>query len=248
MNLNDPHEMSAIAGEYVLGTLDDDEHGEVARALPGNPALAAEVAAWQDRLLGLTGRVAPLDPSSALWSRIDASLTSLTGLQTDPAAQPDAILRDPQIAANEPFWRRIRVWQGLSALAVAACLVMATMLTANRAIEPPTRYIAVLQTPDKVPGWLVETSTSGNLKLVPLTVDTTVPEGKSLQFWTKIDGAAGPTSLGIVRAGQAMEVDLARLPGVANNQLFEITLEPPNGSPLNRPTGPILFIGRSVKV
>jgi anti-sigma-K factor RskA len=32
------------------------------------------------------------------------------------------------------------------------------------------------------------------------------------------------------------------------NQLFELTLEPANGSPLDRPTGPIQFIGRAVKV
>ncbi|MEG2631164.1 MAG: RNA polymerase subunit sigma-70, partial [Comamonas sp.] len=39
-----------------------------------------------------------------------------------------------------------------------------------------------------------------------------------------------------------------RIPGVQPNQLFELTLEPPTGSPTGRPTGPIHFIGRSVKV
>ncbi len=39
-----------------------------------------------------------------------------------------------------------------------------------------------------------------------------------------------------------------RLPPLESNQLFELTLEPPNGSPLDRPTGPIQFIGRAVKV
>ena len=32
------------------------------------------------------------------------------------------------------------------------------------------------------------------------------------------------------------------------NQLLELTLEPVNGSPLNRSTGPIQLIGRVVKV
>ena len=41
---------------------------------------------------------------------------------------------------------------------------------------------------------------------------------------------------------------LDKLPPLQPNQLFEITLEPYNGSPLNRPTGPILFIGRAVKI
>ncbi|HCP03638.1 MAG TPA: anti-sigma factor, partial [Pseudomonas sp.] len=33
---------------------------------------------------------------------------------------------------------------------------------------------------------------------------------------------------------------------VQAGQLFELTLEPEGGSPLNRPTGPVLYIGRAV--
>ncbi|MCF5827267.1 RNA polymerase subunit sigma-70, partial [Pseudomonas syringae] len=32
------------------------------------------------------------------------------------------------------------------------------------------------------------------------------------------------------------------------NQLFELTLEKSTGSPIGKPTGPIQFIGRAVKV
>jgi anti-sigma-K factor RskA len=38
-----------------------------------------------------------------------------------------------------------------------------------------------------------------------------------------------------------------KLPPLQPNQLFELTLEPVDGS-TNRPTGPIQFIGRAVKV
>ena len=55
-------------------------------------------------------------------------------------------------------------------------------------------------------------------------------------------------SLGLVKPGQSLEVPLDKLPPLQPNQLFEITLEPYNGSPINRPTGPILFIGRAVKI
>ena len=39
-----------------------------------------------------------------------------------------------------------------------------------------------------------------------------------------------------------------KLPALQPNQLFEITLEPPSGSPTGRPTGPIQYIGRAVKL
>ena len=54
--------------------------------------------------------------------------------------------------------------------------------------------------------------------------------------------------LGLVTPGQTLQVPLDKLPPLEPNQLFELTLEPANGSPLDRPTGPIQFIGRAVKV
>ncbi|HTJ97278.1 MAG TPA: anti-sigma factor, partial [Rhodocyclaceae bacterium] len=86
-----------------------------------------------------------------------------------------------------------------------------------------------------------------SLKLIPLG-KREVPADKSLQFWTKAEGWQGPVTLGLVRPGQSLEVLLDKLPPLQANQLFEITLEPYAGSPLNRPTGPVLHIGRAVKV
>lgn len=257
MNFDDPHDLAAIAGEYVLGTLDEADRLAVESEMVTRAALRAEIARWRDRLLGLSNRAPQVAPSSNLWDRIEQSISA-----GNVAAAPTRVSPTPPIAdtssagraarstaaANEPFWQRVGIWRSISGLALAACLAMSVLLVGEFRGETPTRYIAVLQSPDKLPGWLVETSTSGPLKLIPLTNDTAAPEGRSLQFWTKLDGAAGPTSLGIVRAGRPIEVDLSKLPGVAGNQLFEITLEPPNGSPLNKPTGPVLFIGRSVKV
>ncbi|MDQ6620387.1 MAG: hypothetical protein M3Z31_11965 [Pseudomonadota bacterium] len=48
------------------------------------------------------------------------------------------------------------------------------------------------------------------------------------------------------RAGYRAALPLSRLPGVGSQQLFEITLEPEGGSTTGRPTGPILYVGRTV--
>ena len=109
-----------------------------------------------------------------------------------------------------------------------------------------TRYLAVLQSPtDQSTGWVVELQ-GDRLRLVPTAQTGPTPPGRSLQFWTKLEGAAAPTSLGLVQAGQALELPVSRLPGVGPQQLFEITLEPEGGSTIGRPTGPILSVGRSV--
>jgi len=124
--------------------------------------------------------------------------------------------------------------------------VLAFVLLTQKPAE--TRFVVVLAAPqDKSAGWVIQASTRNQLKLIPLQV-LEVPADKSLQFWTKVDSWSGPKSLGLVKPGQALTVTLDQLPPLENNQLFEITLEPYNGSPLNKPTGPVLHIGRAVKV
>lgn len=235
---DDPNERSASAGEYVLGTLDAAARVAFEQALAHDAALQAEVYAWQDRLLGLTRRVAAAEPKAGLWRAIDSRLDALA----TPRAE----------AANDPsFQRRLRRWQFASGLAIAASLLLATLLVlrAPPGVDAPARYLAVLQAPDdKATGWVVDITAGAKLRLVPVAGGAAVPAGKALQFWTKPEGAAGPTSLGLVRPGQVTELPVARLPAVEAQTLFELTLEPEAGSPTGRPTGPILYVGRTVRL
>lgn len=236
IDLLDPDSRTAAAGEYVLGTLDDADRAQVDAALPDDTALRAEVNAWQDRLLGLTRHALPATPGAGLWARIEASLAS------QPARSPAAAL--PRPGGRRPWWA------GWGALAAAACVALAVALTT--VLRPPSdaaRYVAVLQSPaDHATGWLVEVRGGDTVRLVPLGAPAAVPAGRAWQFWTKPQGAAAPTSLGLVKAGQALELPVSRLPGIGPQQLFEITLEPPEGSPTGRPTGPILYVGRTVRL
>ena len=60
---------SLVAAEYVLGVLGAEERREVERRLAQEPALASEVAAWEERLGGLAEGVAPVAPPHDAWSR-----------------------------------------------------------------------------------------------------------------------------------------------------------------------------------
>lgn len=260
MNLVEAEDRSVAAGEYVLGTQDAGARAEFERAFAADAALQAEVYLWQDRLLGLAARVAPAEPQQQTWSRIEARLAeqgrasaaasaSGSGTPGGRAPQVDAALAAPA-AANDPLWRRLRRWQITGGLALAASALMASLLVlrAPASIET-TRYLAVLQSPDLgTAGWVVEASASGGVRLVPISAGAPLPSGKSLQFWTKPQGAAGPTSLGLVQAGQVTRLPAARLPALGEQQLFELTLEPEGGSPFDRPSGPILFVGKTVRL
>ena len=114
----DPDDRAAASGEYVLGTLSVEDRVVVDAALATDASLRAEVYAWQDRLLGLSARAAPVTPSPRLWTRIDRSI--------DARAAPRAV--PGRARATARWWQGLRVWQGISAIAVVASLFMATRL------------------------------------------------------------------------------------------------------------------------
>lgn len=224
-------ERERLAGEYVLGTLDAEQRRRVEGALTTDALLAAAVARWEARLQPLAERVPPVQPGANLWPRIERSL-----------GEADAKVP----FRRESLWQRLALWQGLSAAGLAASLVLAVLLLL-RPVPTPS-YLVVLAAPDdRTPGWVIQTASARDLQLIPLGRDA-VPSGKALQFWTKADAWQGPVSLGLVEPGRTLQVPLDQLPPLEANQLFELTLEDQGGSPTGRPTGPIQFIGRAVKV
>ena len=249
MNTQDPNERTAEAGEYVLGTLNAAERQAFEAAMARDEGLRREAYAWQDRLLGLTRRLQPVAVSPELWARIAARLSGVSQVVATPARSG---------AANDALWSSVQFWRWLSGGAVAAAMVMSVLLV-RTLVAPPAgveqaqveapRYLAVLQSPDKsATGWIVETVGTDAIRLVQVGEGAAIPQGKTMQFWTKPEGAAGPTSLGLVKPGQVVVVPKGQLPGLAERTLFELTLEPAGGSPYNKPSGPILFVGKAVRL
>ena len=233
--LNDD-ELQRLASEYVLGTLTAPERADVEQRLPGDALLRDAVDSWERRLLPLTALAPPEDPSPQLWPRIASTLFT-----------PKAI---EQAGGWHAWWNSLAFWRILAGGGLAAAAALA--VTVNLQLQAPNGpgYLVVLVAPqDKAPGWIVQASSknSRDLSLIPLG-PTAVPQQKSLQFWTKGKDWGAPVSLGLVQPGQTLKLKLDKLPPMQAEQLFEITLEPETGSPTGRPTGPILYIGRAVKV
>jgi len=230
-------ELDRLAAEYVLGTLSHASRQGVERRLATDTRLAERVQAWETRLHPMTSLVAPVEPAPATWPRIAASV----GYRVPPPVRADR--------GRSRWWLALPVWRGF-ALGATACAVVLAVLLGRQIMQPPPapRYVVVLAEPrDKTPGWLIQASTDRRITLIPLGAQAAPPD-RALQFWTKGDDWAGPVSLGLVQAGQRVEIPFDKLPALQPNQLFEITLEPATGSPIGRPTGPILYIGRALKV
>lgn len=230
MNFSDRDEMHLLAGEYALGLLTPEEVSVFEREMHRNPALAAAVGEWNDRLLTLSPPRSEIAPSDSLWQRIESDL---------PRKTPE---RRPRPTFS--LWNSLPFWRASGFAGALASALLAFGLFINLPESRPPDYVAVLQSENTGASWVVEIDKEA-VRLRPLTT-VSVPPGKALQFWTKPEGAAGPTSLGLLGHDQHVVVPLSKLPGISTNQLFEVTLEPESGSPIDRPTGAILALGKAV--
>ncbi|WP_422419451.1 anti-sigma factor [Pseudomonas sp. GZD-222] len=233
-----PDDIDELAGEYVLGTLQAEQRIEVQKRLAHDIELRAAVDAWEQRLYPLTELVEAHSPTPRLWARIERSLNSIERQtpRTTAAAPPSS------------WWTRLALWRGLAAIGLVASLLLATALLSQTTQVKPITYLVVLVAPqNQAPGWVIQASSPREIQLIPLGV-TQVPADKALEFWTKADNWQGPVSLGLVKPGQTLSIPLDKLPPLQPNQLFELTLESPTGSQTGKPTGPVQFIGRAVKV
>lgn len=223
-----------LASEYVLGTLSAERRLEVQQRLRDDAGLRTAVDSWERRLLGLTDLVEPRTPSPHLWQRIERSVNALKRPPKAPAVE------------RSSWWNLLPLWRGLAGAGLAATVLLGALMLTQATVKPT--YLVVLVAPqDKAPGWVIQASNPREIQLIPLGV-AEVPADKALEFWTKAEGWQGPVSLGLVKPGQTLSVPLDKLPPLQPDQLFELTLESPNGSPIGKPTGPIQFIGRAVKV
>lgn len=227
-----------LAGEYVLGTLDAAARAEVERRLRHDSALRDAVDRWETRFAPYSALATPVQPSHGLWSRIERSID--TANQTPPSRETPR--------PRSGWWQNLALWRATTFAGAAAALILALTLLQSPASPQAPRFVVVLMTPQHTQaGWLVQAASPEELELVPLG-RFDVPPGKTLQFWTKADDWQGPVSLGLIQPGERRRLHLDDLPSLEKNQLFELTLEDAGGSPLNRPTGPIEFIGRAVSL
>lgn len=212
--MSDEPDRDLLAADYVLGSLEGDDRREAERLLAGDPAFAHSVATWQRRLTPLAAHVAPVVPPADLWRRIETAI------------MPTSV---------EPLRRRVRLWQGATAGALAIAASLAASLMLHRP-EPPR--VAVLLPIAGGPPVLIATAERNGELLVRPTASITVPTDKDLELWALPLGETRPRSLGVLpSSGRQLAARLS-----SNTQLL-VSLEPKGGSPTGQPTGPVLYGG-----
>ncbi len=248
MSMHD--ERDDMAADFVMGLLEPAEMAIAEKRIAADAAFSASVESWRLRLSDFDASVEPVMPSAALWQRIAATTkkevnSSLPGMRN---AVLGATLWD-----NLGFWRVTGLAGSLAAMlfAVIAIGALATSKELRRDLialaQSKPVYVAVLvNDTTKEAGAVVNAFANGRVELIPLK-NIDVPPGKALQVWTLWDRAIGPKPIGLTGKSTTLQLEFDQLPETISNQLFEITLEPEGGSPIGRPTGPILFKGNAAR-
>lgn len=223
-----PGDRDLDAAEYVLGLLPPERARAVEALAAQDPAVAASIVAWQNRLSPLANVVVPEFPPPELWQR----LALASGLQK-------AFVRRnaPRRSIYEKIWRSSTLWQAttLGATAVAASLAF-LLLSAK---PPPEPLLAALS-PQHSPGavFLVRVGERGQATIIAVGRPTT-PINRSLELWALGEGATAPVSLGLLPGGGRTRL---RAPVSAGTRLL-VSQEPTGGSPTGAPTGPVVYSG-----
>jgi anti-sigma-K factor RskA len=224
----DPGDGGVLAAEYVLGVLAAAERREVEHRLAREPAFAAEVAFWEERLAPLADAAPPAAPPPDAWSRIESAI----------AAETAAPVRSS-------LWQSLPFWRGLTA--ASATLAAASIAALVVALAPPSRapLTATLGGSAGQPNFVAAVTAQGNtLVIVPAAL--LANDQRSYELWLIPNGETRPRSLGLVQPGHPVRLDIpAALAGrIAQDATLAVSEEPPGGSPTGQPTGPVIATGK----
>lgn len=210
-----------LAGEYVIGTLTGRARRRFETLLETRPDLQAAVRDWEQNLSPLTLDVPPVSPPPALWDKIAQEIQS-----EDHAGKKRS---------------KTSPWPWLALAASLTTVTLAGLFAANVSQEQRPLYVAVLGS-GAHPAWVMTLADRG--RLLDVSAIHPVPsQGHSYQLWMLPGKGRAPQSLGLlpVQAHSTIHVRIPPTLHLASAQGLAVSLEPPTGSPVAGPSGPIVY-------
>jgi anti-sigma-K factor RskA len=217
-------DIEAVAGEYVLGTLDADERSAVSARRERDPALDRAIRRWETDFAPLMEVGEPVQPPT-------------TEATTEAAPKPDSNV----IALR----RKLNVWRTIAVVTSAMAASLAFLITWQGVPLPgqDSRLVAVLQKDSNSPAFLVTVDLPTRMLTVKPLTSPAAPD-KSYELWLVNASLGEPRSLGVISAPLTVSQNLRGYdPRVIEGSAVAISLEPRGGSPTGKVTGPVLYSG-----
>ena len=222
-SLNNPGCRRALAGEYVLGTLQGAARRRFERLLAQSADLQLYVSEWEAALAPLAEEIEPVKPPKAVWQALEA--------QTGPA--------------RSRWWDSLAFWRSFGVVA-AGLLVAVTLFFAMAPPRAPAGdYVFVIPGQAGQVRWVVTASAGARrLDIHPVEPPGLGPERLCRLWWYPDRGA--PRSLAVLPEGtESVQV---RLPKGVGERLWRdemaVTIEPASRPVARGPAGEEVFRGR----
>jgi anti-sigma-K factor RskA len=235
MSPQEREELELQASEYALGSLSGDERARFERALADHPWLQQRVDEWNRRLGPMAEALAPVAPSPAVWSNIEARIA-------EDRTQTVRVAAAPSLWNRVGFWR----WTALAGIAAAAALLLYVAAGPRASLSPD--HIVVLNDAQSRPAVIVVADVAG--RRVAVRQLASAPAGHSHELWLIAGPGQPPRSLGVITPDAAKPHDMPApvAEALPKGAVLAVSLEPAGGSPTGAPTGPVLYTGAAVAV
>ena len=240
MNTLLPERLERLAREYALGTLSGPARGSFERLLRETPAAMRAVGAWQERLVGLTGAVPPMQPSDSLWRALEQRL----------------FLAPPAPSLLERLWGLLSGRALGGALAgVLLCAVLLRLQPGLIGMEPqsevlPQSYVGLLTDSAGKPTVLASSKRHGKVMTVKLLQPVAIPAGSVAQLWALPADGGAAFPVGVVPGSGTATVALTD----ASEKLFfnvsrlAVSIEAAPARAGDKPSGGFVLSGPCVKL
>jgi anti-sigma-K factor RskA len=231
-------DLDALAAEHALGVLSAQARGEAEARMARDPAFARAVEAWRLRLAPLAEEAAPIAPSVGLWAAVERAL---------PANDNAAVRRRLR------FWRGATVGSlGLAAASMAVAMVLAgrpPTAPAPRAPAPILNASLMSEAGGARPMFVAAYDPARRALIVTSLMQPGADAAHVHQLWI-IPADGRPHSLGMIAPGasKAMPMPKAMAPMFTPGAAIVASIEPPGGSPMPGPSGPIAAEGKLARI
>lgn len=228
--LTPEEETEALAAEFALGLLDEDEARAAQARMTDDPVFGHLVRDWQERLAGIADELTP----------VMASARARLGIQRALGHSAEPLSNVPPIRRGQGGARGTGGpggWLGwiLGAVVAGAVALAVIIMPGGDAAD----YAADLVSEQT--GLHVEARLDGREMEIALT-EGAATEGRDLELWWIAGPDATPISLGVLPREGSARMTLPE--GLEPGELVQLALsdEPLGGSPTGQATGPIVAI------
>jgi anti-sigma-K factor RskA len=233
MRLQNDRLRSALAAEFVLGTMPARARARFRTLLRSDPRLRRAVSEWERQLTPMAEALPEAAPPARIWRNIERRLFG--------RAKPGGLWTTIE------FWRLSTLAAGLVALAIGLySLGLREPVDSGRMVTVMTDVAT--QAPAMTVSWTADLPGRRALRIRVIGHAEMAPD-TAWELWMLPGPDKAPVSLGLISTHEAQILVIPEALARTLDQAWGLAMsvEPRAGSPTGLPTGPVLYKGQCVR-